>query len=38
MKKIAKILISVILCLTVAFCSLIPAFATEPKTAFIVVS
>ena len=38
MKKIAKILISVILCLTDAFCSLIPAFATEPKTAFIVVS
>ncbi len=38
MKKTSKILISVILCLTVAFCSLIPAFATEPKTAFIVVS
>lgn len=38
MKKTSKILISVILCLTVAFCTLIPAFATEPKTAFIVVS
>ena len=38
MKKSAKIFISVILCLTVAFCSLIPAFATEPKTAFVVVS
>ena len=38
MKKTAKILISAILCLSVAFCSLMPAFASEPKTAFIVVS
>ena len=38
MKKSAKIIISVILCLTVALCSLIPAFAREPKTAFVVVS
>lgn len=38
MKKSAKIIISVILCLTVALCSPIPAFAREPKTAFVVVS
>lgn len=38
MKKTAKILISAILCLSVVFCSLMPAFASEPKTAFIVVS
>lgn len=38
MKKSFKILISILMCLTFAFCTLIPAFATEPKTAFIVVS
>ena len=38
MKKTVKALISLLLCLTVAFCSVLPSFAFEPKTAFIVVS
>lgn len=38
MKKSAKIFLSVILCLAVVLCSMMPAFAKEPKTAFVVVS
>lgn len=38
MRRSVKILVSVILCLVFFFCTLIPAFASEPKTAFIVVS
>ncbi len=38
MKRSVKILVGIVLCLSIVFCSLIPAFAKEPKTAFIVVS
>ena len=38
MKKTVKALISILLCLTVAFCSVLPSLASEPKTAFVVVS
>lgn len=38
MKKSLKIIVGIILCMTVALCSVMPAFATEPKTAFVVVS
>lgn len=38
MNKSVKIFVSILICLTLSVCSLIPAFATEPKTAFIVVS
>lgn len=38
MKKSVKILVGIVLCLSIVLGSLIPAFAKEPKTAFIVVS
>ncbi len=38
MKKTLKTILSVILSVTIIFAVLVPSFATEPKTAFIVVS
>ncbi len=38
MKRSVKIFVGIVLCLTIIFGSLIPSFAKEPKTAFIVVS
>ncbi len=38
MKRTAKILISVFLCLVLIFGSVLPSLASEPKTAFVVVS
>lgn len=38
MKRFLKKIIVAMLCITLTFCTLVPAFASEPKTAFVVVS